>query len=82
MEEKSSKKLDDLPGSEVKEFWGDAEVHSNLIPHNELSEKGHYFDYVTAVTAECRYCHWGFQLDPGDKIKKGHLYNKKGKFVI
>lgn len=75
----NKKKLEDLPES-TNEFW-DGEVNSNLIPHSELSEKGHYFEYVTAVVAECRFCHWGFQLDPGDKIKKGHLY-AKGKIVI
>lgn len=80
MEQKSSKKLEDLPES-TSEFW-DGEVNSNLTPHSELSEKGHYFEYVTAVTAECKKCHWGFQLDPGDKIRKGHLYNRTGKFVI
>lgn len=82
MEAKSKVKLDNLPESDNKEFWGDGEIHTNLTPHNELSEDGHYFEYITAVIAECKKCHWGFQLDPGDKVKKGHLYDSKGRLVI
>jgi hypothetical protein len=84
MEAKSSerKNLGDLPGSENKKFWGDAEIHTNLVPHSELSEKGHYFTLVAGRTAECKNCHWGFELDRGDRISEGHLYDKKGKLVI
>jgi hypothetical protein len=74
-------KLENLPGSE-DEFWEDAEIHTNLVPHTEFSEKGHYFILVAGRTAECKNCHWGFELDRGDKIDKGHLYDRKGKFVI
>ncbi len=73
-------KLEDLPESGSK-FW-DGEVHTNLIPHSELSEKGHNFILIKGMTAECTECHWGFELDRGDIIKEGHLYNKKGKFII
>lgn len=76
------KQLDPLPPSSDKEFWGDGEVHSNLEPHDVLSEDGHNFEYVTAVTVECSKCHWGFQLDPGDRVKEGHLYDRSGKLVI
>ena len=84
MEAKSSprKKLDELPASQDKKFWGDAEIHTNLIPHTELSEDGHYFILVAGRTAECRNCHWGFELDQGDKIENGHLFDKEGKLVI
>lgn len=83
MEQKSPnrKNLDDLPGSE-SDFWKDAEVHSNLIPHTEFSETGHYFVQVTGREAQCRNCNWGFALDKGDRIEDGHLYDDKGKLVI
>ena len=75
------RKLDELPGSESK-FWEGAEIHTNLKPHSEFSESGHYFILITARQAECKNCHWGFELEQGDKIKEGHLYDKVGKFVI
>lgn len=78
----SDKVLDDLPESGDKEFWGDAEVHTNILPHKETSEDGHYFEHINAVMAECKHCHWGFQLDPGDTIRDGHLYDRRGKRVI
>lgn len=77
----SKKRLDDLPGSDDK-FWAGAEVHTNIIPHSELSENGHYFERVAGNEAQCRNCSWGFALDPGDEIKDGHLYTKDGKFVV
>lgn len=80
MEQKVSKNLDELPGSESR-FW-DGEVHTDLKPHKETSEDGHFFEYTSAVSAQCKLCNWGFQLEPGDKIKNGHLYDKKGKLVI
>ena len=75
-------KLDDLPGSGDREFWGDAEIHTNLKPHDILADHGHYFKRVSGHQAYCEGCGWGFQLDPGDKIVDGHLYNKDGKLVI
>jgi len=81
MEPKSSKRrLDDLPESGSK-FW-DGEVNTGLTPHSILDEHGHYFERVTGHQAYCEGCGWGFQLDPGDKITDGHLYDKKGKLVI
>ena len=82
METKSSnqKRLDDLPESE-NEFW-DGEKHTGLTPHEELAEKGHFFVRITGHQAYCQGCGWGFQLDPGDRIENGHLYDRKGKFVI
>ena len=75
------RKLENLPESDNK-FWKDAEIHTNIIPHNEFSEEGHFFILITARQAECKNCHWGFELEPKDKIKEGHLYDKDGKFVI
>ena len=83
METKSSnqERLGDLPES-TNEFWQDAEVHTGIIPHSVLGEHGHYFTRISGHQAYCEGCGWGFQLDPGDKIKDGHLYDKKGKLVI
>jgi hypothetical protein len=74
--------LDDLPSSNDTEFWAEADIHTGIVPHDELSETGHYFERVTGHQAQCRHCDWGFQLDTGDKIIDGHLYTKEGKFVI
>ena len=84
MEVKSSnqKRLDDLPGSGDKDFWQDAEIHTGITPHEFLGKTGHFFERVRGDQAYCEECGWGFQLDPGDKIVDGHLYNKKGKLVI
>ena len=85
MEAKSNqKRLDDLPRSDSS-FWEHAEVHTNIVKideHDILSKKGHDFERITGHQAECRICHWGFQLDPGDKIIEGHLYNIKGRKII
>lgn len=75
------KKLDDLPGSDNEDFWKDAEIHTNLKPHTELSEDGHYFERIKGNEAKCKNCGWGFALDPQDEIKKGHLY-ANGKLII
>ena len=81
MDNKRKSKLDELPGSESK-FWEYAEVHTGIKPHNEFSEDGHFFIRITGRQAQCTHCHWGFELDPGDKIEDGHLYTKEGKLVI
>ena len=82
MEVKSSKRnLADLPPSEDKDFWLDAEIHSNLVPQ-ETKEEAHYFIRTTGRQAQCQHCDWGFELDPGDKIIDGHLYDKKGILII
>jgi hypothetical protein len=74
-------RLEDLPESQNK-FWKDADVHTNIVPHSILSESGHYFVRVAGHQAECNICHWGFQLDPGDRITEGHLYDAQKKLVI
>lgn len=84
-------KLDDLPTSSNKEFWEDAQVYTDLpkiLSQQEAEElinrnlKSHYFVRVTGHQAQCLHCMWGFQLDPGDRIKDGHLYDKEGQLVI
>lgn len=77
-----TRQLDPLPGSDDREFWVEAEIHTNLVPHTELSEEGHFLVRVTGHEAQCMKCGWGFALDPGDKIVDGHLYDRRGKLVI
>lgn len=78
----SSNNLGELPESSNKEFWGEAEIHTDLVPHTEFSEEGHYFQRIKGNEAQCKNCDWGFALDPGDEIKEGHLYDEKGKLII
>jgi hypothetical protein len=73
--------LDDLPESSNKEFWGEAEINTNLTPQKMFDET-HTFRRVSGHEAYCDHCGWGFALDPGDKIKDGHLYTKEEKLVI
>ena len=75
------KHLDALPESGDKEFWGEAEVHTNITPQIMFNNE-HYFIRKSGHEAECEHCHWGFALDPGDKIRDGHLYDRSGKLVI
>ena len=74
-------KLEDLPKSD-DEFWKEAEIHTGIVPHDILATHGHYFKRVSGHQAYCEGCGWGFQLEPGDKIIDGHLYNKEGELVI
>jgi len=85
MEEKSETqrpKLNDLPSSEDGDFWLDAEIHTGLEPHDAFEDHKHHLELKTAHQAQCPGCGWGFELDPGDKVIDGHLYDKRGKFVI
>jgi hypothetical protein len=83
MEAKSSRtNLAELPESGDKDFWLDAEIHTGLTPQEVKKEEAHYFVRVTGRQAQCKHCDWGFELDPGDKIIDGHLYDKTGKLVI
>jgi hypothetical protein len=82
--------LPELPPNDDAEFWLDAEIHGNIdaltkemavvAMKAELSK--HYFVRTTGRQAQCEHCGWGFELDPGDKIENGHLYDKQGKLVI
>jgi hypothetical protein len=78
MEEKL--KLPDLPKSDDV-FWEGAEIHCGLLMKEDPNEK-HYFIRTSGRQAQCRLCDWGFELDPGDYLIDGHLFNKSGKFVI
>ena len=71
--------LDNLPASDDK-FWEGADVHKSE-PKNLFDQK-HNLIRVPGHQAQCTHCDWGFQLDPGDKIKEGHLFDSKGKLVI
>ena len=73
--------LDDLPPTEDKDFWKEADVHTNIKPV-PFFDQAHFLKRVTGHQAQCTHCEWGFQLDPGDKIVDGHLFNKKGEKVI
>ncbi len=72
--------LDDLPGSSDK-FWKDADVHTGITP-TRMFDDNHYFVRIAGHQAQCTHCDWGFQLDPGDKIVDGHLFDKTGKKVL
>ena len=75
------KQLDDLPPSEDKDFWEHADVNTGLEPKN-LFDQNHYFVRIPGHQAQCTHCSWGFQLEPGDKIIDGCLFDKNGKKVI
>jgi len=91
MEQKQSKaNLDNLPESGDSDFWLDAEIHTGIKTTTQgeadkqvREEKDkHYFVRTTGREAQCTHCDWGFELDPGDKIEDGHLYDKNGKLII
>jgi hypothetical protein len=78
----SKEKLESLPGSEDKDFWLEADIHTGITPHNEFANHGHYFERSSGRSAQCVGCGWGFELDPGDTVEDGHLYDSKGKLII
>ena len=73
--------LDPLPPSN-DDYWKEADVHTNLIPEKVHKDEPHYFVRKTGRSAQCTHCDWGFDLDPGDRIEDGHLYDPNGKRVI
>lgn len=83
-------KLLDLPPSSDADFWLDAETHTGLtVLHTSEAAKQaednrdkHFFVRTSGRQAQCQHCDWGFELDPGDKIESGHLYDEKGTLVI
>ncbi len=76
-------KLDDLPSTSDQEFWKDADVHTNIKPEKvHFFDRPHVLERIAGHQAQCSHCDWGFQLDAGDKIIEGHLYDKTGKKVI
>lgn len=84
----SKKRLDPLPEND-SEYWKDAETHKASWQTKDEARKevkatlkDHYFVRVSGHQAQCTHCNWGFQLDSGDRIKDGHLYNKEKKLII
>jgi hypothetical protein len=77
----SKKKLDDLPPSN-SHFWDDAEVNTGIIPKVKFMDEPHVFIRITGHQAQCTHCDWGFELDPGDKITDGHLFDREGNKII
>jgi hypothetical protein len=77
----SRQSLEPLPESTSK-FWENAELHTDIIPRKVHTDDPHYFVRQSGHTAECTHCNWGFQLDWGDKIIDGHLFDKTGRRVI
>ena len=75
-------KLPDLPPSSDGDFWLEAEIHTGIVPEAVNQGGTHYFERISGHQAYCKHCNWGFQLDSGDKIVDGHLFDKKGKLVI
>lgn len=73
--------LDALPASEDKEFWSEADVHTNIRPV-PFFDQAHVLIRIAGHQAQCTHCSWGFQLDPGDKIVDGHLIDRTGKQII
>ena len=72
--------LDDLPGSSDK-FWKGSDVHTGIVPVRMFDDV-HNFVRIAGHQAQCTHCDWGFQLDPGDKIVDGHLFDREGKKVL
>jgi len=73
--------LDALPASEDKEFWSEADIHTNIKPV-PFFDQNHVLERIAGHQAQCTHCSWGFQLDPGDKIVDGHLVDRTGKQII
>jgi hypothetical protein len=84
-----SNNFEPLPESKSK-FWEHAEIHTDLSWQTKedaakevrgtLTE--HYFVRIPGHQAQCTHCNWGFQLDSGDRVRDGHLYDKLGELVI
>jgi hypothetical protein len=83
MQQEGSKgRLESLPSSNDTDFWAEADVHTGIEPKVMFLDQNHYFERVSGHQAMCRHCDWGFQLDPGDKIIDGHLFDRTGKKVL
>ena len=74
--ENLGKSLGELPGSENKEFWGDANQYlitgGNI---NNIEECQHQFTWIGENKVECRFCGFGGFIRP--KTKKITLRNGK-----
>ncbi len=51
-------KLGDLPSSSDTDFWGDADIHTNLVPEPLHKNGTHYFVRRTGREAQCTHCDW------------------------
>lgn len=79
----SRKNLDELPSSKNLEFWKDADVNTGIVPEKvHFMDQPHFFVRVSGHQAQCTHCDWGFELDPGDRIEDGHLYDKLGNKIL
>lgn len=75
-------KLDDLPSSNNTEFWAEADIHTGIEPKVHFLDQEHNFVRISGHQAQCTHCDWGFQLEGGDKIIDGHLFDRDGKKVL
>lgn len=75
-------KLESLPASDDRDFWSEADIHTNIVPKVLFEDEPHYLVRISGHQAHCTHCNWGFELDPGDNIVDGHLYNDSGILVI
>ena len=72
--------LDALPPS-TDEFWEGADVNTNLVPQPAQRGK-YYFIRKSPREAQCKNTGFGLYIDPGDTIRRGHIYDHKGKKII
>lgn len=81
MDEPNKQLLDELPASDNNKFWEGADIHTNIKPVRFFDQQ-HVLIRKSGHQAQCTHCDWGFQLDPGDKIVDGHLFDRTGKKVL
>lgn len=80
MEQESKKeKLESLPKSSDKEFWGDAVIETMTPIKPEPCN--HLFILMNGIEAECKKCHIGFYLSAGMYVMNGSIYHD-GQVVI
>lgn len=73
-------KLPPLPPSDDEYFTKD-EADTYQVPSGKNEPCRHEFKYASAGAIECGKCRIGLYLDPGDRLRNGHLY-RNGKLVI
>jgi hypothetical protein len=74
--------LNDLPESS-SEFWDGEKIRIELAePKVKFADQPHYFERVKGHQAYCSHCSYGFELDPGDEIRDGHLFDTEGNLII
>jgi hypothetical protein len=79
-----SKKLDDLPKIDDKEYWGEeAETyisHSQPISICKTHGKNNWTMHVGYIdnrdgTASCKFCGWGFRIPGYMRILNGKVFD-------